>query len=71
MVVVFNHPIRESDEWFDESNDDLDRVERILNRLADVSDPVVAAALCVSRLAQYRAEAFSEGNKRTTLLVGP
>lgn len=64
VVVAFNHSIRKADEWFDES-DDLDRVEGILSRLADESDPVVAAALGMSRLAQ--SQAFTEGNKRTAL----
>ena len=67
VVVAFNHSIREANEWFDES-DDFDRVERILSHLADENDPVVAAALGVSRLAQ--SQAFTEGNQRTALLVG-
>jgi len=67
VVVAFNHSIREVDEWFDEP-DELDRVERLLERLADETDPVVAAALSVSRLTQ--SQAFTEGNKRTAVLVG-
>ena len=67
VVVAFNHTIREADEWFDEP-DELDRVKRLLDRLADETDPVVAAALRVSRLAQ--SQAFTEGNKRTAVLVG-
>ena len=67
VVVAFNHTIREADEWFDEP-DELDRVKRLLDRLADETDPVVAAALSVSRLAQ--SQAFTEGNKRTAVLIG-
>ena len=67
VVVAFNNTIREADEWFDEP-DELDRVQRLLDRLADETDPVVAAALSVSRLAQ--SQAFTEGNKRTAVLVG-
>jgi len=67
VVVAFNYSIREVDEWFDEP-DELDRVERLLDRLADETDPVVAAALSVSRLTQ--SQAFTEGNKRTAVLVG-
>ena len=67
VVVAFNHSIREVDEWFDEP-DELNRVERLLDQLAVETDLVVAAALSVSRLAQ--AQAFTEGNKRTAVLVG-
>ena len=66
-MVAFNHAIREDDEWFDEP-DELDRVQRILDEVADETDPVVAAALAVSRLAQ--SQAFTEGNKRTAVLLG-
>jgi prophage maintenance system killer protein len=66
MVVAFNYSIRDADEWFDEP-DELDRVERLLVELADETDPVVAAALRVSRLAQ--SQPFREGNKRTAVLV--
>jgi prophage maintenance system killer protein len=66
-VVAFNHSIREADEWFEEP-DELDRVGRILDQLVDETDPVVASALSVSRLAQ--SQAFTEANKRTAVLVG-
>ena len=67
MVLAINHTIREDDEWFDEP-DDVERVEKILSRLLEETDPVVAAALSVSRLAT--SQAFTEGNKRTAVLVG-
>jgi prophage maintenance system killer protein len=67
VVVAFNYTIREADEWFDEP-DELDRVKRILDRLTDETDPVVAAALSVGHLAQ--SQAVTEGNKRTAVLVG-
>jgi prophage maintenance system killer protein len=63
VVVAFNYTIREADE-----PDELERVKRILDRLTDETDPVVAAALSVGRLAQ--SQAFTEGNKRTAVLVG-
>jgi hypothetical protein len=66
-VVAFSRSIREADEWFEEP-DELDRVGRILDQLVDETDPVVASALSVSRLA--RSQAFTEGNKRTAVLVG-
>ena len=66
MVVAFNHSIRH-DEWFDEP-DELDRIEKLLEQLEDETDPVTAAAHAVDRIA--RSQAFTEGNKRTALLVG-
>ena len=65
--MAFNASIRHDDEWFEES-DDLDRIERILSDLRNAIDPLVAAAVATSRIA--RAQAFTEGNKRTALLVG-
>ena len=67
QVVAFNASIRESDEWFEEP-DELDRIEIILAALSDESEPVRAAAVAISRIA--RSQAFTEGNKRTALLVG-
>ena len=67
VVVAFNASVRHGDEWFDES-DDLDRIERVLEHLQKLTDPLVAAAVATSRIA--RAQAFTEGNKRTALLVG-
>jgi prophage maintenance system killer protein len=66
-VVAFDHSIRRDDEWFEEP-DEIDRVGRILDQLVHETDPVVASALFVSRLAQ--SQAFTEGNKRTAVLAG-
>ena len=67
MVVAFNQSVRHDNEWFDEP-DELDRIERLLAQLDGETDPVIAAAHAVSRIA--RSQAFTEGNKRTALLVG-
>jgi hypothetical protein len=67
MVVAFNRSVKHDDEWFDEP-DELDRIERLLAQLDGETDPVIAAAHAVSRIA--RSQAFTEGNKRTALLVG-
>jgi hypothetical protein len=50
IVVAFNHSIRYDDEWFDEL-DELDRVRRILTDLESETDPLVAAANAMSRIA--------------------
>lgn len=58
--------MREHDEWFDEP-DDLERVERAIAAIETVTDPVDAAAILACRLT--RAQGFTEGNKRTGLLL--
>ena len=67
LVVAFNAAVRHNDEWFEEE-DDLDRLDRILGELQTELDPLVAAAIATSRIA--RSQLFTEGNKRTALLVG-
>ncbi|MEA2901833.1 MAG: Fic/DOC family [Actinomycetota bacterium] len=66
LAVEFNRAVRDDDEWFDEP-DDLDRVERALAAIDEVDDPVEAAAVIAYRVA--RAQGFTEGNKRTALLL--
>lgn len=56
---------REPDEWFEEP-DDVDRLGKALAATDAVEDPVEAAAMLACRVT--RAQAFSEGNKRTALL---
>ena len=67
IVLAINASIRHDDEWFDEP-DEVERILRLLNHLEDETDPVSAAAIAVERIA--RSQAFTEGNKRTALLVG-
>jgi len=66
MAVAFNRAVREYDEWFDEP-DDLARVERALSAIDFIEDPVEAAAVLAYRVT--RAQGFTEGNKRTALLL--
>jgi len=66
LAVAFNRAVRAADEWFDEP-DDLARVERALAAIATIDDPVEAAAVLACRVA--RAQGFTEGNKRTALLL--
>jgi prophage maintenance system killer protein len=66
LAIAINRSVREVDEWFSEP-DDLDRVERALKVAATADDPVEVAALIASRVA--RSEGFTEGNKRTALLL--
>jgi prophage maintenance system killer protein len=64
--VALNRAIRESDEWFDEP-DDLDRVARALAAIEGVDYAVAAAAILAARVT--RTQGFTEGNKRTGLLL--
>lgn len=66
LLVGINASIRRDDEWFDEP-DELRRIQRILDELAETEDPVIAAGLIAYRIA--KAQAFSEGNKRTAVLA--
>jgi prophage maintenance system killer protein len=65
-AVAFNRSERRKDEWFDEP-DDLDRVQRALDSIADVDDVVQAATALAHRVT--RAQGFGEGSKRTALLL--
>lgn len=60
--------MREADEWFDDDPDDIPRLERVLASITEDPDPIVTAAALMARIA--RAQAFGEGNKRTSLVVG-
>jgi hypothetical protein len=55
MAVAFNRLARQDDEWFDEP-DELDRLQRALDAIADIDDPRIAAAVLAYRAA--RAQAF-------------
>ena len=66
LAIAVNHAVRENDEWFDEP-DDLERVERALAAAAGIEEPVRAASVLASRVA--RSQGFTEGNKRTALLL--
>jgi hypothetical protein len=62
LAVALNRAARRDDEWFDEP-DDLKRLQRALDAVSEVNDPVTAAAVVAYRVA--RAQAFGEGNKHT------
>lgn len=66
LTVAFNQVSREADEWFDEP-DDLERVQRAVESVADLDDVVEAAAVLAYRVT--RAQGFGEGNKRTALAL--
>ncbi len=66
LAVAVNRSVREHDEWFDEP-DDLDRVRRAIAAIETIDDPVEAAAVLACRLT--KAQGFTEGNKRTGLLL--
>jgi prophage maintenance system killer protein len=66
LAVEFNRAIRTEDEWFDVP-DDLDRVQRALSAVDSLQDPVDAAAVLAYRVS--RSQGFTEGNKRTALLL--
>jgi len=67
IAVALNASARRDDEWFDDDPDDLERLGRAMEAIADVEDPVSAAAILAYRIA--RAQAFGEGNKRTAFLL--
>jgi hypothetical protein len=57
---------RQDDEWFDEP-DEFDGLQRALDALASIDDPITAAALIAYRVA--KAQAFGEASKRTGFLL--
>ena len=67
MVAAINRAVREHDEWFDDP-DDLDRVQRALDTVGAIDDPIRLAAVLTYRIT--RTQGFAEGNKRMALLVG-
>ena len=66
LAIEINKRVRSDDEWFDEP-DDLDRVETALRSVDDFDDPVAAAGTIAFRVT--KAQGFTEGNKRTALLL--
>lgn len=66
LAIAVNRLARHDDEWFDEP-DELDRLARALDAIADIDDPVTAAGVLAYRVA--RAQAFGEANKRTAFLL--
>jgi len=66
LAVAFNRLARQDDEWFDEP-DEFDRLQRALEVLDSIDDPITAAAVVAYRVA--KAQAFGEGNKRTGFLL--
>ena len=66
LAVAINRLVRQEDERFDEP-DEFDRLERALDAIGGIDDPIRAAAVVAYRVA--RAQAFGEGNKRTGLLL--
>jgi len=66
LAIAINEAVREGDEWFDE-RDDVERLTKALKSVQEISDPIAAAARLASRVAAT--QAFTEGNKRTALLL--
>jgi len=66
LAIAINAQIRKQDEWFAES-DDIERLANALGLTESEADSVSLAAAVAYRVA--RAQAFSEGNKRTALLL--
>ena len=66
VAVEINRAVRADNEWFHDP-DDLDRVERAVNAISELTDAVEAAAVIAYRVT--RAQGFAEGNKRTALLL--
>jgi hypothetical protein len=54
LAITLNHATRQDDEWFDEP-DDLDRVQRALEVVAGIEDPVTAAAVVADHVVKAAA----------------
>ena len=67
-VIACNEAVRDPDELSPTAeDDDLDRVERALERARAETDPIDAAAALAFAIAA--AQGFYEGNKRTALII--
>ena len=66
LALEFDRAVRGDDEWFEEP-DELERVQKALGSIEDIDDPTEAAAVVAFRLTA--AQGFTEGNKRTALLL--
>lgn len=66
LAIEINERVRCDDERFDEP-DELDRVEAAIQSIDDFDDPIAAAGAIAFRVT--RAQGFTEGNKRTALLL--
>lgn len=66
LAIAINQRVRSNDEWFDEP-DDLDRVQLALESIDELDHPVEAAG--VLAFGVTRAQGFTEGSKRTALLL--
>ncbi len=66
LAVAFSRLARQDDEWFDEP-DEFDRLQRALDVIDSIDDPITAAAVVAYRVP--KAQAFGEGNKRTSFLL--
>jgi prophage maintenance system killer protein len=65
-LPAINRLAGQDDEWFDEP-DEFDRLQRALDAIGNIDDPITAAAVIAHRVA--RAQAFGEANKRTGFLL--
>jgi len=67
-VIACNEAAREPDETSPSADDDdLDLVDRALERTRNIADPIDAAATLAFEIT--RAQGFYEGNKRTAVLI--
>ena len=66
IAVELSKVVRESDEWFEEA-DDLARLTHAISLTESAQTPLDLAAAVAFRVAY--SQAFTEGNKRTALLL--